>query len=322
MGNFRIGMAMLICLSVLGSFQPTTAKAEFPDRPIELILPYSPGGGGDIMASAFREGVSKILGQPVVSTFKPGAAFALGTAYAAKAKPDGYTLVFTGNSGLITAPLVKKDVGYTMEDLSPVVNICYCPLLWCVKDDSPYKTMQDFLQAAKTKKMKYSTYGALSTPHVCMETVCRFAGIQAIHIPYPGASPAATAALGGHVDMSITGGVPGMMGPGRLRVLAVSSRERYEAYPDIPTLKELGFPVSIMPYMYIWAPKGTPKDRINKVYSAYKRVAEEQKEEITKIFKSIDFNLYIMDPEQLYNFAREDYEVHKKMLEQMGALAK
>jgi tripartite-type tricarboxylate transporter receptor subunit TctC len=320
MNALRIAIISVIMMGFISG--QNFAGAEFPDRPIELVLPYSPGGGGDIMASAFRDGVSKILGQPVVSIYKPGAAFALGTAFAAKAKPDGYTLVFTGNSGLITAPLVKKDIGYTLEDLSPVVNICYCPLLWCVKDDSPYKTWKDFLEAAKKKKMKYSTYGALSTPHVCMETVCRYAGIQAIHVPYPGASPAATAVLGDHVDMSITGGVPGLMVPGKLRVLAVSSKGRYEAYPDIPTLVELGYPVDVMPYMYIWAPKGTPKDRIQKVYLAYKRVAEEQKEAITKIFRSIDFNLLIMDPDELYKFAREDYEVHKKMLGLMGVLVK
>ena len=179
--TFRMLLAWFLILSA-GTFSNLCAS-DYPNRPIEIVIPYAPGGGADIASTAYKEKAAKILGQPIVSIFKPGAGGATGSAYVAQANPDGYTLLIGSNSPLVIAPLTKKGTGYTLDDFAPVCNLSAVPLVWCVKEDSPYKTMQQFIAAAKTKKMRYSTYGALTAAHLAMEALAKAANFQAIHIP-------------------------------------------------------------------------------------------------------------------------------------------
>jgi tripartite-type tricarboxylate transporter receptor subunit TctC len=311
-----------VMIFLLSGFSYVLASTDYPKRPIELVIPYAPGGGADIASSAFKERVGKILGQPLISTFKPGAGGATGSAFVAQAKPDGYTLLVGSNSPLIIAPLTKKGTGYTLNDFTPVCNLSAVPLVWCVKDDSPFKTMQEFIQAARTKKMKYSTYGALTAAHICMEALGRIAKFQAIHIPYSGASTAMSAALGGHVDIAIASGSAGMAGPGRLRILAIAQEKRLEAYPDLPTLKELGYPIYGLTYFGLWAPQGTPREVIQKVYEAHKKVSEENGAEIGGILKGVEHTMLVLSPEDLGKAYQADFEFQKKMIGDMGALIK
>ena len=310
--------SILLCLPAVTSW----AQEAFPTRPIELIYPFAPGGGADVATSMFKDRVGKILGQPIVSVYKPGGGGATATAFVAMAKPDGYTILIGSNTGLITKPLTTKDLGYTMDDLAAVCNLTHSPLLWCVKDDGPFKTMKDLIQTAKTRKLKYASYGALSMAHIAMEAVGKAAGFQATHVPYPGGGPAMAAALGGHVDVSITSGTGGMVGPGRLRILAVSTDTRFVSYPNVPTMQEIGYPMNLDCYYYIWAPKGTPKERIDKLYRAFKQVSEENKEAIEKFLVKSEHGLLLLNPEETLKIAREDHARLKKIIEDMGVLIK
>ncbi len=315
----------VVFLSFLVVFLPAITswgQEPFPTRPIELIYPFAPGGGADVATSMFKERVGKILGQPIVSVYKPGAGGATATAFVAKAKPDGYTILIGSNTGLITKPLTTKDLGYTMDDLAPVCFLTHSPLLWCVKDDGPFKTMQDLIQAAKSRKIKYASYGALSMAHIAMEAVGKAAGFQATHVPYPGGGPAMAAALGGHVDVSITSGTGGLVGPGRLRILAVSTDTRFVSYPDVPTMKEIGYPMNLDCYYYIWAPKGTPNERINKIYKAFKQAGDDNKEAIEKFLVKSEHGLLLVDPDGTLKIAKEDHARLKKIIEDMGVLVK
>ncbi len=307
---------------LMGEISLAPSLADYPQRPIEMVIPYAPGGGADIATSAFKERAGKVLGQPLISTFKPGAGGATGSAFVAQAKPDGYTLLVGSNSPLVIAPLTKKGTGYTLKDFTPVCNLSAVPLVWCVKEDSPFKTMQDFIQAARARKMKYSTYGALTAAHICMEALGRIAKFQAIHIPYSGASTAMSAALGGHVDIGIASGSAGMAGPGKLRILAIAQEKRLEAYPNVPTLKELGYPIYGLTYFGLWAPKGTPGEAIQKVYEAHKKVAEENGAEIAGILKGVEHTMLVLSPEDLGKAYQADFEFQKKMIGDMGALIK
>ena len=310
--------SILLCLPAVTSW----AQEAFPTRPIELIYPLAPGGGADVATSMFKDRVGKILGQPIVSVYKPGGGGATATAFVAMAKPDGYTILIGSNTGLITKPLTTKDLGYTMDDLAAVCNLTHSPLLWCVKDDGPFKTMKDLIQTAKTRKLKYASYGALSMAHIAMEAVGKAAGFQATHVPYPGGGPAMAAALGGHVDVSITSGTGGMVGPGRLRILAVSTDTRFVSYPNVPTMKEIGYPMNLDCFYYIWAPKGTPKERIDKIYRAFKQVSEENKEAIEKFLVKSEHGLLLLNPEETLKITREDHARLKKIIEDMGVLIK
>ena len=311
-----------IFFAMLLSGAAVASAADYPDRPIDLVIPYAPGGGADIATTAFKDKVAKIVGQPLISNFKPGAGGATGSAFVAQAKADGYTFLVGSNSPLIIAPLTKKGTGYTLADFTPVCNISAVPLVWCVKEDSPYKTMPEFIQAAKTKKMKYSTYGVLTAAHICMEALGRAAKFQAVHIPYSGASTAMSAALGGHVDIAIASGSAGMAGPGKLRILAIAEDKRLAAYPDVPTLKELGYPVYGLTYFGLWAPKGTPRERIQKVYEAHRKVAEVNGAEIAEILKNVEHTMLVLSPEELGKTYQADFEFQKKMIGEMGALIK
>jgi tripartite-type tricarboxylate transporter receptor subunit TctC len=316
----KISCVILFAMLLFGA--AVASAADYPDRPIDLVIPYAPGGGADIATTAFKDKVAKIVGQPLISNFKPGAGGATGSAFVAQAKADGYTFLVGSNSPLIIAPLTKKGTGYTLADFTPVCNISAVPLVWCVKEDSPYKTMPEFIQAAKTKKMKYSTYGVLTAAHICMEALGRAAKFQAVHIPYSGASTAMSAALGGHVDIAIASGSAGMAGPGKLRILAIAEDKRLAAYPDVPTLKELGYPVYGLTYFGLWAPKGTPRERIQKVYEAHRKVAEVNGAEIAEILKNVEHTMLVLSPEELEKTYQADFEFQKKMIGEMGALIK
>lgn len=157
------------------------AASDYPSRPIELVVANPPGGGSDSGTTLFKENARKILGQPIISNYKTGAGGALGTAFAANAKPDGYTLIAATHSSFILLPLTK-DPGYELESFTQVCNFTESRLVFCVKEDSPYKTIADFLEAAKTKKMKYASTGTYTTPHIIMELFSK--GIRDSVHPY------------------------------------------------------------------------------------------------------------------------------------------
>ncbi len=323
----RAGMFLgaLVSIIVVG-FSCAMAQSGYPNRSIEIVIPLSPGGGADISFTPFKDRVGKILGQPLVVSYKPGSAGATGTAHVAKAKPDGYTLLFGNKGGVVYAPLTKKGLGYTMDDLAPICLITRTPSLYYVKYDSPYKTLMDWMQAAKTKKMTYATHGAFSPPHISMEYLGKAVGFQATHVPYAGAADANVAALGGHVDMSCVTSNVQMVGPGKLRAIAVSSDARWELYPDTPTLVELGYPVfkgdPVGSAYWLWAPKAVPKEVINKVYAAFKKVNDERGAEIAKQLKSLELLLNFQGPDDLLKAAQNEYNLAKKVLEELGALGK
>lgn len=312
-----VGMGTLLVIGIYSEL----AASDYPTRPIELISPNAPGGGMDFAANLYKNKVEKILEQPIILNFKTGAAGATGTVYAKGCKPDGYSLMLASISTLVLPPLTKRGAGYTLDDFTPICTLTTVPLAFCVREDSPYKTMQDFIQAAKTKKMKYATHGAFSTAHICMEALGKMEGFHAIHIPHTGAAAGMTAALGGHVDMAVSG-TTAFVGPGRLRLLAITQANRLEDYPDVPTLKELGYNLPGEITYSLWAPKGTSKEIINKVYGAFKKALEENREEMTKLAKGADQTLLFLNGEELRKIYQAQYEFYKKMIEEMGALIK
>jgi tripartite-type tricarboxylate transporter receptor subunit TctC len=315
---FLTGLSM--CL--VGPTSSLSAAPDYPSRPIEMVIPYPPGGAVEIVVRPFKDKVSQVLGQPVVFTFKPGAGGAAGSAYVAHAKPDGYTILVGSTTPLIMIPLTKKDIGYSLTDFAAVCNLTMTSLVWLVKEDSPFKTMQDFMQVAKTKKMKYSTYGTHGLSHICMEALGKAAGFQSILIPYPGGNPALAAVLGGHVDIGITPGSLGMAGPGKLRIIAAAQEKRLDLYPDVPTLGELGYPINGSNYFGLFAPKGTPKETLQKLGVAHQKVLDENRKEITDFFKGFENIPVFLDSEKTNELFANDYALRKKMIEETGIFLK
>ncbi len=297
------------------------AASDYPSGPIEVVVPYGPGGGADIASRAYKDFAAKILGQPIVLVYKVGAAGAMGTAFVANSKPHGYTLIVGSTSSLVTAPLVSK-TGYTLDDFAPICGLTVHPLVFAVKDDSPYKTMQDFIQAAKTKKMKFAGTGPLQQADTLVGVLAKLAGVTFIIVPFDSVPEMGAAILGGHADFAVAAGFAGMVGPGKLRIIATSGKQRVEAYADVPTLKELGYPVYGGTYYSLLAPKRTPKEIINKIYEAYKKAAEENREEISKVLLNLRHTMLLLSPEELRKVYQEEYEFQKKNLGEKGLLFK
>jgi len=313
-----IGVFFILAVTTICS----SFASDFPERAIEMVIPYAPGGSPDIANRPWKEKISKVLGQPLVVLFKPGAGGAAGTTFVARAKPDGYTLLAGSSTPLVLVPLTTKGIAYTQDDFIPICNFAVTVLVWVVKEDSPYKTMQDFIQAARTKKMKYATYGTHGLSHICMEMLGKVAGFQSILIPYAGGNPALAAVLGGHADIGVTPGSLGMAGPGKLRIIAVGWEKRLELYPDVPTLAELGYPIDGSTYFGVFAPKGTSNNIINKIYGAYKKVLEENRKEFEEYYKSFENALFFLGPEDTGKLYKKEYNLRKKMIEESGILIK
>ena len=312
--------SLLVLLVISAGFG--WGQSNYPNRSIELVIPYPPGGGSDISTAFFKERVSKLLGQPLVANYKQGAGGALGTVAVARSKPDGYTFLVGTHQNLVILPLMK-DVGYTLNDFVPVCSFSETRLVWTVKDDSPYKTMQDFINAGKTKKMKVGNTGAMNAAAVIMEDLSKITGAQFINIPINGTAFVQSNVMGGHVDIGVSGGAAGMVGPGKNRILAVNGETRFELFPDVPTLKEMGYPVGhgIIHYA-LWAPKGTPKEIVNKVYEIHKKIADENREEINKIFKEAELVLRILNPEQLGKVYQVEHDYFAKKIKELDMLKK
>jgi tripartite-type tricarboxylate transporter receptor subunit TctC len=262
--------ATLLAAMLLAALAIPARAAEWPDRPVKWIVPFSPGGANDLMARAAAEGVAKRIKQPVVIENKPGAGAAIGAEYVAKSKPDGYTFL-VGAAGVITNSMIRKDMPYADSDLVPVGMIAVAPSVIVVHPSIPASNMKEFIAWAKNQKegINWATAGAASTPHFVAEML-KEAGVTNINIiPYKSGSEGVTAVISNNVagtsEASIVV-IPQIKG-GKLKAIGTTYDTRITSYKEIPTTKEQGFPgVKIGHWAGLFAPKGTPQpilDRMN-----------------------------------------------------------
>ena len=304
----------------LCSISSLLAQSGYPTQPIEVVFPFNPGGGADISFRLYKDRVENILKQPIICNYKPGAGGMLATVFVKDTKQDGYTLVEASDSSLSIPPLTKKEAKYTLDDFSSVATLTRSPMILCVKQDSLYKTIQEFIEGAKKKKMTYSTTGTGSNPHIVMEAVSRAAGFQAIHIPYSaGGAASMTAVLGGHVDFSFCNPT-GL--ERQLRVLAVGEDTRSELYPDLPNFRELGYPVGLTVYFTLWGPKGIPRDIVDKINRAFKGALDESGGEISKRARDMGYVAVVLSPEELRKVYQSNYDFLKEEVKRMGLAPK
>lgn len=314
------GIVLAFGIVILSAMPATmvSAQGSYPTRAVEVVSPNAAGGGLDFALQLFKPRVEKVLGKPLIINYKPGAGGIQGTLSAKDAKPDGYTLMAATVSTLILPPLTKKGATYSLDDFTPVCNLTSIPLLFCVKEDSPYKTMEDFIRAAKTKKMKYATPGTYYNVHILMEALSRMAGFQAIHVPQKGTAAGMAAVMGGHLDMLVAAS-SGQAGPGKLRILATAEASRLDDYPNVSTLKEIGYPLVISASDSLWAPRGVPKEIITVLFDAHRKAYAQNKEEMDRIGKTGEQMVSILTGDELIKVYRAQYDFFKKILDEMGS---
>ncbi|WP_454691873.1 Bug family tripartite tricarboxylate transporter substrate binding protein [Achromobacter aloeverae] len=254
---------LLACAALLG-VTAAPAQAAFPDHALRLIVPFAPGGAVDGAARPAALELGKALGQSVVVDNRPGAGGTIGIQAAAHAAPDGYTLLL-GNIALASAPALYPQSGIDPKDFAPIALVGTTPYVLVVRADSPIKSVGELIAKAKAHpgKMNYSSAGTGSAIHLAGELFKSKAGVDIVHVPYKGASPALTALLGGEVDMMFSSAMEAapMLSSGKLRALAVTSAERTSQFPDVPTLTEAGLKgYQVTGWYGVYVQAGVPAD--------------------------------------------------------------
>jgi tripartite-type tricarboxylate transporter receptor subunit TctC len=266
MHMFRVAAAALLIAA-----SATPSLAEYPDRPIQIIVPYTPGGTVDILARALGARLTAAWGQPVVVLNKPGAGGSIGADAAAKSAPDGYTLFLSTNSPLTTNLALYPALGYDpVRDFEPVILAGENSLVLAANPKLPVKNVADLIALAKSKpgELNAATSGNGSTAHLSLATFNKMAGVSITHVPYRGGAPSLTAALAGEVELVFSDIVPAapLVQDHRLNGLAMTGLRRAAVAPDIPTLDASGLQgFNITAWIGLVVPKGTPGDIVKKL---------------------------------------------------------
>lgn len=272
--KLRAVMAMVATVSCLAP-----ALAAYPDKPVRIVVPFAPGGGTDLIARTLGAGMSQELGQPVLIENKPGAGTIIGTDLVAKSPPDGYTLVIATFAHAVNPSLQPKLPYATDKAFAPVILIGRSPNVLVVRPDSPYKSVQDIIAAAraKPKKLTFASQGNGTSAHLAGELFKNLAKVDLTHVPYRGAGPALTDLLGGQVDMmfATAAAVGAFLDSGKLRALGVTTAERSPALAQVPTIAESEVPGYAAESWYgLYAPAGTPNDTIARLNAAARKAVQ------------------------------------------------
>jgi tripartite-type tricarboxylate transporter receptor subunit TctC len=258
--------------------------ADYPAKPITMIVPFPPGGVADTVARPVADALSRELKQPVIVENKAGAGGGVGMAYAAKASADGYTIMMALSS-ISIIPEADKILGrtpmYLLNQLRPIARFTADPTVLTVRADAPWKTYKDLISDARANPGKYTfgSSGNYGTMHIPMEMLKGNAGVQMTHVPYSGAGPAIIGLLGGQVDMIASGpaSIVQHIKGGKLKALAHWGEGRLASLPDVPSLKELGVPIDFAQWAGIFVPAGTPEAIVQRLREAARIAAQDER---------------------------------------------
>lgn len=258
------------------SMPPKINADDFPTRPVEVVIAFAPGGAVDLAVRVMGDELSKSLGVPVILTNKAGGGGAVGAEYVARTKPDGYTVLAAPQGIFTMLPFLASDLHYKLSDFIPLCNFGAGPAMVLVRKDSPFKTFQELMTHIKKNpgKLTCATPGTGTSSHFTLELLKVQEGIDVAHMPYKSGGEVVTSLLGGQVDFAFQGvsSALGLLKSGDFRSLASLTFDRMPGFPDVPTLKELGYPKVIIIACYgYFLPKGTPKAIVDKLGSAFEK---------------------------------------------------
>jgi tripartite-type tricarboxylate transporter receptor subunit TctC len=250
---------------------------DYPSRPVRVIVGFPPGGGTDLVARPMAQGIQAPLGQSVVVDNRGGANGSVGLEAVAKSAPDGYTIGHVNSSVVLTNPLLYRNLTVNVErDLAPICTVADSAVVLAVPADLPAKDLREFVALAKSKpgELHFGSGGLGSVDHLSFEVLRRQTGVDFMHVPYRGGGPALNDMLGGRIQlmMSSYGMYKGQVDAGRLRIIAILSRTRHPALPDVPTAIEQGWPdLVVVSWQGVVAPADTPAPILDKLEGAYRQ---------------------------------------------------
>ncbi|MEY4862850.1 MAG: hypothetical protein RLZ51_945 [Pseudomonadota bacterium] len=311
--------ALLATALVFSWSQPASADS-YPNKPITLVVTQGTGSGSDIMARLLAGYLSPALGQTVIVENRAGASGILGHQSVSRAAPDGYTLLFTSTAGLFVVPVMNPNARYSLADYTPVSPVMRAPFAVLVANtpEAP-KTLAELLAAVRAKPQNFASAGVGTMTHLGTELVLRRAGLQATHVPYKGSGAALTDLMGGQVLFATDSLTAAMahIKSGRLRALATTDRAREGSLPDVPTLAEAGLPgLQIAAIGGIFAPKGTPKDVVDRIATAMSKVLANP--EVIQRFAAVETDPLQVSIPAFNELLRKEEEVWSPLVRQLG----
>jgi tripartite-type tricarboxylate transporter receptor subunit TctC len=305
-----------VCMLTLAPLV-AAAQSNYPSRPIRIVVPYAPGGGTDINARQVQAKLQDRWGQSPVIDNRPGGNAMIGADIVAKAAPDGYTVLMSASSEIVTNLSLFKKMPYDpLRDLVPVTLVSDTPVVIVAHPSTGVKSIKELVTTAKQRQYSYSSVGTASPQHLAGEWLKNLAKIDMTHIPFKGAGPALIDNLGGHVPigfLSLTPVVPHAKA-GRLNALAVTSEKRSTSMPDTPTMKDVGFPDIVLVQWYgVFVPANTPRtivDRLNRDMNAVFNLPD-VKENLAQVGADVIANT---TPEQFGQFVRVEIDKNRRVI--------
>ncbi len=315
----KSGFGWLV-LALLAGFAVQSSYAQgYPNRPIKLIVPWSPGGSADVVLRAMAESAGKTLGQPIVVENKPGASGTTGAAtMAAVAKPDGYTIAQM-MIALYRMPSMQETSWDPLRDFTYIVHLAGFTFGITTRADSPFKTFQDAIEYAKKNpgKVTYASPGQASTPHLAMEQILARVEATMLHVPYKGGPESTAAVLGGHTMLQADSTTwKGLVNSEKLRLLVLWTAQRSKNWPEVPTLTELGIPLVFDSPFGIGGPKGMDPAVVARLHDAFKKALDDPL--VQNALATYDMPPNYKNTEDYRKFVAESVVAERKVVQMLG----
>ena len=297
------------------------AAESYPQKPIRLIIPYPPGGATDVIGRIVGKNLSDEIGEQVVIENRGGAGGNIGAGEVARAKPDGYTLVWSVNAPFTLVPFIMKDVPYdAKKDFKPVAWAANAILALAVHPSLPVNNVKELIDYAKAHpgELKFGSAGIGSAHQIAGELIKKNAGIDMVHVPYPGGGPAIADLVGGHIMVSF-GTLPAVLPHAQtnaLRIIALAEDERYEGLPDVPTISETIPDVGVQTWIGVMAPGGTPRPIVDKLNAAVNAALKDPA--VVDLYKKSGVQVRGTSVEELAEVIHKDLAEYEVLFPQIG----
>lgn len=319
LGCVRVSIVLFGLFHAAAGHSQDAEIASFPNRPITYILPLPAGAPVDFATRLLAKEAEKFLGQPIIVVNRPGAALTIGAAAIAAAKPDGYTVGYTGPSAMFVVPFSGKLPYHPLKDFQQIMQWASMNFGVSVRANSPFKSFKDIVEHARQhpKTLTYGTTGDVSVQFLIMAQIARRENVQLTQIPYKGGSQVEIALLGGHIDLGASEFSASQIDAGQIRLLLLFREERSSEYPQIPVLKEFGYgDIDAPMFMNVAGPAGLPPAIARKLEDAFSSAIKTPA--FVKGIREIRWSIVHRNSRELTEYMARSYEYYGKQMKAMG----